>query len=799
MSIRNKLYLLLLTFGLLGVLPYGLSAQEQQKAPADSLVRLLSAKSAKLKQIDSNSFREIVGPATFLHNNTYLLCDTALWNVSTNIIDAIGNVQIIQDNTTLKSDRIEYLVDFDLAKFRGNLVELYDNEGNILRTNYLDYNTKDSSGVFFNGGVLVNNNGNLIESTRGDYESKENLFTFKDSVEMFTDSTFIKSNKVDYRTDLNIAYLGTNTIAWQGENILAANSGEFLRSQNILIFNKDSYILSPEQELWADELKYFRLLSNAELTNNVQMVDTVQSVLALSDKAIYSSYPMRVELTENPVLGLYSYEEGVRDTLFFRADTINYFSKRLCDIDSIIVAQCNERKKLSLLDPISQIENEAMAMHKRMYERANFDPSKQQPKKDSTKLEVPTAPTLKAPILKSPNLTDSLASNLNNLQDSTAIQIDTTIAQIDTAVVQLDTIAVEVVQDTTSISFIEAYHNVKFYRRDFQGVADSLVYVGIDSIARFYKDPILWNGVDNQFTSDSMQVIIENGSFTKANLLSNAFIASRQDSIYYNQIKSPEMVAYFTKGELSKFDALGGVSAIFYLSKDSIVTEMNQKESKMMQARFKNKEVQRLKYIEGVKNDLHPLFNLPLDKQRLRGFEWKDKERPLSRYSITEKGIKPTQRPYIEDKKYPLYNYAEAYFPNKRDSIFIYKAYLDSMKIDKILNSVEIVIDTATIKIDSLELNAIISNDITLDILGNKLSKEEELTTNISTNEDRLLAKSNRVEAIKSELKDKALLKEQKRELKRERKELKGKIRKLKRETKKLRKELTKLQRKSKK
>ncbi len=39
----------------------------------------------------------MVGPAKFLHNNTYLLCDTALWNVTTNIIDAVGHVRIIQD------------------------------------------------------------------------------------------------------------------------------------------------------------------------------------------------------------------------------------------------------------------------------------------------------------------------------------------------------------------------------------------------------------------------------------------------------------------------------------------------------------------------------------------------------------------------------------------------------------------------------------------------------------------------------------------------------------------------------
>ena len=58
-------------------------------------------------------------------------------------------MQVIQENTFLTGDRIEYIIDENLAKVRGNLVELFDKEGNILRTNFLDYNTKDSIGTFF--------------------------------------------------------------------------------------------------------------------------------------------------------------------------------------------------------------------------------------------------------------------------------------------------------------------------------------------------------------------------------------------------------------------------------------------------------------------------------------------------------------------------------------------------------------------------------------------------------------------------------------------------------------------------
>ena len=81
------------------LLHFQIQGFSQNSGGADSLVRLVEAVSAHLIDIDGIQYRKIVGPATFLHNNTYLKCDTALWNVNTNIIDAIGRVEIFQENT----------------------------------------------------------------------------------------------------------------------------------------------------------------------------------------------------------------------------------------------------------------------------------------------------------------------------------------------------------------------------------------------------------------------------------------------------------------------------------------------------------------------------------------------------------------------------------------------------------------------------------------------------------------------------------------------------------------------------
>ena len=127
-----------------------LYAQEPQKKKGDDgKVHLISAQSAQLiEDKDGQSYRKVIGPARFLHNDTYLLCDTALWNVNTNIIDAVGHVRIIQDQTQLSSETLQYVVDDNMARFRGSLVQLEDKDNNTLRTRYLDYNTKDSVAIF---------------------------------------------------------------------------------------------------------------------------------------------------------------------------------------------------------------------------------------------------------------------------------------------------------------------------------------------------------------------------------------------------------------------------------------------------------------------------------------------------------------------------------------------------------------------------------------------------------------------------------------------------------------------------
>ena len=150
-------------------------------------------------------------------------------------------------------------------------------------------------------------------------------------------------------------------------------------------------------------------------------------------------------------------------------------------------------------------------------------------------------------------------------------------------------------------------------------VCDSLMYSDLDSLARMYIDPVIWQEKTRQYSSDSLYVVVRNNGLDKANLMSNAFIAIQEDTAHYNQIKSAEMMAYFDKeGGLRRFDALGGTSALFYIEEDGVLATVNKADAKMMSANFKDGELQRVYYFEQAKNDGYPVVQLTRDERFLK-------------------------------------------------------------------------------------------------------------------------------------------------------------------------------------
>lgn len=697
---RSLKAIFIVVLALMASLP--LSAQ-QKKEQEDSLVVLLSAKSAQMVDIEGASYRKVVGPARFLHNDTYLLCDTALWNVETKIINAWGNVSILQEETVLTSEKLTYLIDEDLAQFRGTLVQLEDKDHNTLRTRHLDYNTKDSVGVFMNGGAMRDKDGQIIESRNGTYDSKISTFTFEVDVNMFTDSIFVKTKDLKYESDLNLATFGRATNVWKDDNMLSSESGWYDRGIELFFFKDNVHVMSEDQEGWCDSLYFNRNTSGIEMLGNAQVSDTTRNVYGLAGRLEYVDSLSKVTLTRKPaVISQTENPDGSIDTVYLGAEKLIYYTLRKCDVDSMAVVNAQRRLESLNVDPVGTFRKKAAEeAAKAAEEEAKNDPN-YRPKGAGAKNPGAKTPATKTPATrpgKSAAPPDSLAmakmasvkplsmAPVNPLQKDSLMTSDAVVAMDslalgDTLAVK-DTVPVVVVPpDTTKIGFLQAIGKVKIFKKDMQVVCDSMLYSDLDSLARLFKDPVIYQEITRQYTADSVSLVVKNGGMEKASLMSNAFIAIQEDTSHYNQIKGAEMLAYFDdKGALRRFDVLGGSSALFYLEENNALATVNKAESKMLSATFKDGELQRVYYFEQAKNDGYPVVQLRSEELNLKGFSWQPERRPANRYAVTPLSLRPSQRKSYEARPRATFVQTEKYFPGYIGDIYRQIEVRDSLRV----------------------------------------------------------------------------------------------------------------------
>ena len=726
-------------------------APEPQSGDQDSLVRLISADSLQLLEVNGKSCRRVVGrPARFLHNNTYLLCDTAIWNVDDQLINAMGRVKIIQDRTELRSDKLNYYVDRDLAEFRGSVVILTDKDNNTLKTRFLDYNTKDSVAVFRNGASMRDKDGQIIESMSGSYDSKIKTFTFSEDVNMYTDSVFVKTTWLKYESDLSLATFGYNTHAWKDGDMLSANAGTYDRSRENFFFNRDVHVMTDIQEGWCDSLYFNRTTMDVTMLGNAQVSDTTRSVHALAGRMDYVDSLAELTLTRQPAVVAEVDDENGRDSVWVGAEQLRYWTVPKCDLDSMELVLSAERLKSIAVDPVSELRRQAAeAAAKAAEEAAANDPNnaanaakrkaeydKQTEAKGTgrTKVEKPARISFSKPSaadtvavaadtvavgeaadtiadedpavaadssdvedfsVEAADAADTVASEAEDMPVRAAeiggetedipeftelkMATDSLAVVTDSLTVAADSLAAP--KDTTKIGFMSAIGKVKIYRRTMQVTCDSLRYCDLDSLARLYREPKIWNEENHQYISDSVYVVIRNNAMEKANLMSNAFIHVQEDSIHYDQIRSAEMVAYFDKeGQLSRFDALGGALALFYIEENDALATVNKKDAKMLSAVFKDGTIQRIYYFQEVKSDAYPVVQMTKEDQTIKGFAWTPQDRPKSRYDITGLGFRNSQRKRYEAVPQPRFYQTDIYFPGYIADVHRQLQVRDSLK-----------------------------------------------------------------------------------------------------------------------
>lgn len=645
---------------------FSLLAQGQSEQ-RDSLLRLISASYIEQAEQGDDFVRRAVD-ATFLHNGTYLIADSSVWSQNTNIINCMGHVRMLQGDTELTSDKLDYLVDDNLAQFRGALVQLRDKQDNMLRTRILDYDTRDSVAVFRGGASMRSSDGQIIESDEGHYFNARELFTFGGNVNMYTDSVFVRADSLHYLSDINKAEFVSPIDFWKDDNMLSASGGWYSRPENVFFFAGDVQALTRDQESWSDTLFFYRATNDVLMRGRVQIQDSTRSTAAVSDYLFYKDTLSKVTLRDNAAVAMWSEnKEGQVDTTYFGADTLVYNALRRCDIDGAEVSAAEERLKTINGDPVAEFRRRATEQAAKAKEEAA---------RQNGAMPVPAGPKSEsiAPVPASAPQVDSSSS-------AGAVAPADSLAPPDSLASAADSLASVPPPDTSRVGFLLGVGNVKVFRSDIQVRCDSVRFNELDSIARFYKDPIIWNEGRRQYSSDSLFVLVKSRGVDRASLMSNAFIAVDEDSLHYDQIKSSEVMAYFDEDtQLRRFDALGGVTALFYLKENETLATVNKVEARMLSAILKDGDVDRIHYFDSPKNDAYPIAQMSKIDQSLKGFVWKPELRPKGKSDITALVLRASRRDALLARPRTTFPHTEIYYPGYMSSVY---AAIDSIRRQK--------------------------------------------------------------------------------------------------------------------
>ncbi len=182
-----------------------------------------------------------------------------------------------------------------------------------------------------------------------------------------------------------------------------------------------------------------------------------------------------------------------------------------------------------------------------------------------------------------------------------------------------------------------AYHNVRIFKNDLQGRADSLAYQSSDSTLYFYGNPVLWTE-GNQMTADSINVLLVNKRINRIHMISTAFVASVDSLNNFNQIKGRMMTAYFNDKNIHHVIVEGNGESVYFalqklIEKDStqnttIVSGMNKIICSNMKINFKSGKIDNISFYVKPDASFIPPHELKKDQILLKGFQWRAEDRP---------------------------------------------------------------------------------------------------------------------------------------------------------------------------
>ena len=193
-----------------------------------------------------------------------------------------------------------------------------------------------------------------------------------------------------------------------------------------------------------------------------------------------------------------------------------------------------------------------------------------------------------------------------------------------------------------------AFRNVRMYKSDMSAKADSVhvnheigltKFINISDIAdadafSVKRKPILWN-IENQMTGDTIHLKSnpETEKLDSLFVFNNAFIISKDTlDAGYNQISGQRLIGLFNdNNDLYNVDIIKNAESIYYFRNDeNELVGIDKSKSGRIKILITDREVDEVRKLNQIDGDIYPESKYPENEKLLRGFDWRDDERPRS-------------------------------------------------------------------------------------------------------------------------------------------------------------------------
>lgn len=191
----------------------------------------------------------------------------------------------------------------------------------------------------------------------------------------------------------------------------------------------------------------------------------------------------------------------------------------------------------------------------------------------------------------------------------------------------------------------KAWENVRIYREDLQGIADTLIYSSRDSVIHLLNSPIVWQN-SQQLSSESIHAYTKNKKIDKVVLENSAITVEQVDSLLFNQISGKDIVAYVDSGALKRVEVSGNAETVYFVQDDldSTLIGANRTESSFVVMHFVDKKIDRIILTTASSGVFYPLERVSDDIIYMPNFFWADNIRPLSEKDVFRR-VDTTDRP----------------------------------------------------------------------------------------------------------------------------------------------------------